>query len=84
MEIREILNQTNDVFRRVFENENINVNNETVAQDVPEWDSLNHTLMISEIEKHFGVRFKFKEVIAFKNVGDMVNTIQSKLAELGK
>ena len=57
---------------------------ETTANDVAEWDSLNHTVMISEIEKHFNTRFKFKEVIAFKNVGDMVNTLKIKLAEQGK
>jgi|CXWJ01.1.fsa_nt_gi acyl carrier protein len=84
MELNEILQQSTGVFRRVFENDSIVINDQTVAQDVAEWDSLSHTLMISEIEKHFGVRFKFKEVIAFKNVGDMLNTIQAKLAEQGK
>ena len=52
---------------------------ETTANDVDGWDSLSHTLMIVETEKHFKIRFKLKELLSFRNVGDMVTAIQSKL-----
>jgi acyl carrier protein len=84
MESNEILSEINSIFKKVFENDSIVITPETSAVDIAEWDSLSHTIMISEVEKHFNTRFKFKEVIAFKNVGDMVNTLKTKLAEQGK
>ncbi len=80
METAEIIVQLNTVFRRVFENENINITVETTAMDVEEWDSLSHTILMMEVEKFFNVKFKLKEMLGFKNIGDMVNTIQTKLA----
>jgi acyl carrier protein len=81
MDTQDILSQVNILFKKIFENENISVNMETTANDVDEWDSLNHTAMISEMERHFNIKFKLKEMLGFKNVGDMVNTIHSKLQE---
>ena len=75
----EILNQINTIFRRVFENDSLQIQMETSADDVDEWDSLNHTVMIVEVEKHFNIKFKLKEVLSFQNVGDMVNIIHSKV-----
>ncbi|MEO8087443.1 MAG: acyl carrier protein [Bacteroidota bacterium] len=79
MDQTEILAQVTALFKRVFENEHINVAMETTADDIDEWDSLNHTAMIGEVEKHFSIRFKLKEMLGFKNVGDMVRTIDAKL-----
>lgn len=75
----EILDQVNTIFRRVFENDSLHIQMETSADDVDEWDSLNHTVMIVEVEKHFNIKFKLKEVLSFQNVGDMVNIIHSKV-----
>ena len=57
------------------------INSETTADDVDEWDSLNHTVMIVEVEKHFTVKFKLKELLGFKNVGDMCRCIKVKVDE---
>ena len=80
MEKHEILNQLTGIFKRIFENETVIFQMDTTANDVDGWDSLTHTSMIVEVEKHFMVKFKLKEVLGFKNVGDMVNMIHSKLA----
>ncbi|MBK7849835.1 MAG: acyl carrier protein [Bacteroidetes bacterium] len=80
MEKHEILNQLTGIFKRIFENETVILQMDTTANDVDGWDSLTHTSMIVEVEKHFMVKFKLKEVLGFKNVGDMVNMIHSKLA----
>ena len=78
MDQTEILLQVNAIFKTVFENESIQVGMQTTADDLEEWDSLNHTAMISAIEKHFNIRFKLREMLGFKNVGDMVRTIEAK------
>lgn len=80
MEKHEILNQLTGIFKNIFENDAVILQIDTTANDVDGWDSLTHTSMIVEVEKHFRVKFKLKEVLGFKNVGDMVNMIHSKLA----
>lgn len=53
---------------------------ESTAVTIPEWDSLSHWLIIGELEEKYGVEFTMDEAIEFKNLGDIYNTIQKKLA----
>jgi len=50
----------------------------TIAPDVPGWDSLNHINVIIAVEKHFNVRFKSYEVLRLKNVGDLQKLVDTK------
>jgi acyl carrier protein len=75
----DIIQEVNEIFKKVFESNDLNIGMETTANDIDGWDSLSHTLMIVEAEKHFRIRFKLRELLSFKNVGDMVLAIQSKL-----
>ena len=52
---------------------------ETIASQVPGWDSLNHVNVILAVEKHFNIRFKNLEILRLKNVGDLQKLINSKL-----
>jgi acyl carrier protein len=52
---------------------------ETVADQVPGWDSLTHVNVILAVEKHFGVHFKSREVLTMKNVGDLQRLVDLKL-----
>ena len=51
---------------------------ETIAPQVPGWDSLNHINVILEVEKHYNIRFKNMEVLRLKNVGDLQKLVDSK------
>ncbi len=44
---------------------------------VPSWDSFNGLLLVTELEKNFGVTFSIDEVIAVKNVGDIRRALKS-------
>jgi acyl carrier protein len=79
MESQEILAQIIVLMKKVFENETLNISPETTNKDVEEWDSLNYTAIISEIEKHFNIKFKMREFLEFKNVGDIVRVVGSKI-----
>jgi len=74
-----ILKQVNDIFIDVLENEDIVLSNEITAADIEEWDSLNHIHLVVSIEKHFKIRFASKEIQGWKNVGEMLNSIHSKV-----
>ncbi len=54
------------VFRDVFENEELELFENTVAADVPEWDSLNHIYLIVAIEKQFKVKFTTHQIQSWK------------------
>jgi acyl carrier protein len=43
----------------------------TVAGEVPGWDSLSHARVISAVEAEYGVRFKLREALNLRNVGDL-------------
>ena len=52
---------------------------ETLASQVPGWDSLNHVNVILAVEKHFSVRFKPIEILRLKNIGDLQKLVSAKL-----
>ena len=68
-----------DIFRKVFSNESLILTNELTANDVDNWDSLTHMILITEIEKEFSIKFKLRDLNKMKNVGDMISIINSKL-----
>lgn len=75
----EILEVLNGIFRHVLKNESLNLTETTTAHDVDGWDSLTNMLLISEVEKAFGVRFNFREIVKMKNVGDLCAAIANKM-----
>ena len=78
MNREEITTALSPIFHRVFNNDEIIITDDLNAEKVNQWDSLTHLNMIAEVEKHFGVKFKLKELIGMKNVGDMIDLILSK------
>ena len=78
MEKNEIMAEVQEIFRDVLDNEDIDWTPETMADDIEEWDSLSHIQLIVAIEKHFKVKFTSKEILSWKNVGEMVDCISTK------
>lgn len=78
MEKNEVLGKLQEIFRDVFDNEEIEVNSDTVAEDIEEWDSLSHVQLIKEIENVFNIKITAKEILSWDNVGEMVASIIEK------
>ena len=79
MERTEILSETTNVFKDILDNDAIVLQDGTTANDVEEWDSLNHIQLVVAIEKKFKIRFTSKEIQSWSNVGEMVDCIKSKI-----
>jgi len=79
MNIEEIITGMNEVFKDVLEIDDLSINADTTANDVEDWDSINHIIIVVGIEKRFNVKFNSDEIHAFKNVGEMADTIKLKM-----
>ena len=71
--------QLNTIFQTVFDDDTINIAPEMTANDIDGWDSLSHVNLIVAIESSFNIRFSQKELLTFKNVGDLLKCIESKI-----
>lgn len=66
------------VFRDVLENDKLVILEATTADDIEEWDSLNHIYLVVAIEKKFGVKFTTQEIQGWKCVGDILIDMSKK------
>lgn len=78
MEKNEILAKVQEIFQDVLDNEDIELTFETTAEDIEEWDSLSHIQLIVAIEKRFKIKFTSREILSWKNVGEMIDCIATK------
>jgi len=74
----DIMTPLTNIFREVFDDEDITLSREMTADDVDGWDSLSHVNLIVTIEVRFNIKFSHKEVLSFRNVGDLIDSIQGK------
>lgn len=74
----EVLTKVTDIFRDTLENDDIVLSYDTTANDIEEWDSLNHIMLVVAIEKALNIRFKSQEIQEWNNVGDMLDCILMK------
>jgi len=74
----EILLEVQNIMRDVLDESTIVLTESTTADDVEEWDSLTHIQLVVAIEKKFKIKFTSKEILSWKNVGEMVDSIMQK------
>lgn len=75
----EVYATLNEVFQDVFDDESIEVNDETTSDDIEDWDPLEHINLIAAVEQEFGMKFNMGQVVTMKNVGEMVDIILSQI-----
>lgn len=80
MERVDIFKKLNVIFEDVLDLDETPVLTDTTsANDIEEWDSLAQVQLIVAIEKAFNIKFTAKEMLLWKNVGEMVDCIEKKL-----
>ena len=81
MEREEIFSKLNEIFEDVLDlDETPELADDTSAVDIEEWDSLSNIQLIVAIEKSFCVKFNASEMMKWKNVGELVDSIIAHLS----
>jgi len=76
---KEVFNGVQDIFRDIFDEDDMVIEDKTSSDDIEDWDSLNHINLVSAIEKEFEIRFALGELMALKDVGAMIDLMIEKL-----
>lgn len=79
--MHDLLPEIQDVFRDIFDDDSLVITRESNAKTVPDWDSLAHVNLVTAIEKKYRIKFGLAELQELKNVGDMIELIEKKLAK---
>lgn len=74
-----IFNNVQEIFRDIFDDEDLIINDNTNSDTIEDWDSLNHINLVSAIEKEFKIKFSLPELLNLKDVGEMNSLILEKI-----
>ncbi len=74
-----VFNGVQEIFRDIFDEDDLVMNDATNSDEIEEWDSLNHINLVSAIEKEFKIKFTLGELMTLKDVGAMIDSIVAKL-----
>ena len=71
----EIISQLTPIVRAIFKDENLVIVDGLSAVNVPTWTSLAFMMLLTEIENHFGFKFKMMEILKLQNMGAIIDFI---------
>lgn len=71
----EVFERLTEVFREVFDDEEIELTDSTTADDIEDWDSFEHINLVVAVEEEFSFKIPMGKVVTMKNVGEMVDII---------
>ena len=77
----DLLPEIQEIFRDIFDDENLIITAESNASTVEDWDSLAHVNLVTAIQRHYKVKFALGELQDMKNVGDLLDLLAEKLAK---
>jgi acyl carrier protein len=81
MEDQILLAKIQEAFKAAFDVDPGSVNIETKPGDIPAWDSMGHVVLVSSLERVFGLSFDVDEVMEMENVRQIAKIVNSKLAK---
>ena len=74
-----IKDKLQEIFRDIFEDNEIILREDMTAEDIEDWDSLTHIQLIESIESVFKISFTLQEVSELNNVGEFIALTQKKV-----
>ena len=76
----DIFARLTDIFRNVFDDDEIVLTDSTTADDIEDWDRLEQINLLVAIEKRFNIKFQLADVSHLENVGAMVDLVARLIA----
>jgi len=76
---KDVFYKVSSIFKDIFNDKNLEIFPETTAEDIEEWDSLNHINLIIAHEIEFGVKFTSFEISNLKDIGQFIELLESKI-----
>ena len=67
------------IFQDELDDSNIKLSYESTTDDINEWDSLTHIMLVFAIEKYYEIKFNSNEIKNWVNIGEMIDSIEAKL-----
>ena len=68
----EILESFTQILRDLLFDDSIELSEDTIRADVPNWDSFAYVNFIVAVEMQYGIKFSVAEVESFSDVGEIV------------
>jgi len=65
--------------KKIAENDALELTNDTVIEDIADWDSLNNVDLEMALETECKIDFEVGEFEELKTVGTLVSTVESKV-----
>ena len=74
----EVFSGIQDIFRDIFDADDLVISSTTNSDEIEDWDSLNHINLVSAIEKEFKIKFALGELMSLKDVGAMIDLMMTE------
>jgi len=74
--IMENWNKLKEILAQVLQIDPSEITEESSPDTIPNWDSFNGLMLVTELEKTFHVKFTMDEIIAVKTVKDIREALQ--------
>ena len=74
-----IKNKLNEIFRDLFDDNQLEISENTTPMDIEDWDSLSNIDIVLMVESEFNIKISTKEMANFITVGDLIEIISSKM-----
>ena len=72
---QEIFSKVAEIIRSQLQQPGLELAEHTGSNDVEGGDSLRHVMIIAEVEKAFGIKIDFLDLLNIKTVGDICTTV---------
>jgi len=65
------------IFTKLFKDE-AEITDLTHSSDIKAWDSLNHMMLLNDIEMEFGIKFSLDEILSMQRFGEICQVVDQK------
>lgn len=73
------IDKVKEIVAGVCETTPDNITETTTIGDFPQWDSMGHLAILSQVEEAFDINFEPEEMMDLEDVSDIVKAVDDKL-----